>query len=503
MKITSAAVDMETGMRGFMLAGKEEFLDPYKGGKAEFDKLITGLRQTVNDNPAQVQLLNETHETIRQWQENVTEPAIAFRREVGQSKTMDDVAALIGEARGKQYFDKFRGQIAEFSRREMALMGERRALATDTAAFTNKAILGGVGLCLIVSIVIALLLANSIVNPLRKIFQGLKTLSESELESVRERFERVISELENSGDEVARVSQDIASGSTEQASSIEETSSSIEEITGMVQNNVENAESSSQLSEQVQKISTKGNQSMQELVVSMGEILESNEQIQELVKVIGEIGEKTAVIDEIVFQTKLLSFNASVEAERAGEHGRGFAVVAQEVGNLAQMSGKAAQEISTIVRSSIKSAETISQQNRAKVDGGNRQVQDVAKILEEISESSTKVSESANQIHIASKDQANGIGQINNAMSQLDKTTQDNAAATDNLSQQAQGLKASLDVLIDIVRGGDHASMGPQAQTPQNVVQMQPRRAPQQVAPRQQEPQQYAKASGDSDWEKL
>ena len=123
----TAAVDMETGMRGYLLARRDDFLAPYERGSIKFHELIAGLRKTVDDNPAQVQLLAEAEQTIREWQENVTEATIALRREIGDAETMDDMAELVGEARGKIYFDKFREQIAIFIGREAALLEERRA----------------------------------------------------------------------------------------------------------------------------------------------------------------------------------------------------------------------------------------------------------------------------------------------------------------------------------------------------------------------------------------
>ena len=116
----------------------------------------------------------------------------------------------------------------------------------------------------------------------------------------------------------------------------------------------------------------------------MEEIKKSNEKIQEVVEIIQEIEEKTKAIDEIVFQTKLLSFNASVEAERAGEHGRGFSVVAQEVGNLAQLSGKSASGINEILGESIKRVKSISHDNSVKVDEGTSSVIESAKILKRL-----------------------------------------------------------------------------------------------------------------------
>lgn len=255
----------------------------------------------------------------------------------------------------------------------------------------------------------------------------------------------------------------------------------------MVTNNVENAKKSSSLSDEVGKTAQKANDSMASLVKSMDEIMDSNEQIAKLVKVIGQIGKKTQVIDTIVFQTKLLSFNASVEAERAGEHGRGFAVVAQEVGNLAEMSGKAALEISTIVKDSIEEAESITSTNKRRVELGSNHVQETANLLKEISTRAVTVANNTLQIVVASEDQAKGIKQINNAVNVLDKATQDNActaeeaaSSSEELTAQAETLKAQVGELIGIVEGakGSGTITGPVAPqpikppqaTPKNVV---------------------------------
>ena len=127
--IEASAVDMETGMRGYLLAGKEEFLTPYKNGKQKFDELITELSQTVSDNPPQVALLNEISLTIKAWQTNVTEPVIDLRTKIGDAKTMNDMSEVIKQAKGKQFFDKFRGQLKTFIDRESVLMIQRKKQA--------------------------------------------------------------------------------------------------------------------------------------------------------------------------------------------------------------------------------------------------------------------------------------------------------------------------------------------------------------------------------------
>ena len=284
------------------------------------------------------------------------------------------------------------------------------------------------------------------------------------LSAISANLNEASSQVASAAEQLASASTQLSSSSSEQASAIEETSASLEELSGMVQNNVTTAETSVELADQVKNISETGNSTMNKLETAMKEILVSNEKIEQLVKVIGNIGDKTEVMGEIVFQTKLLSFNASVEAERAGEHGRGFAVVAQEVGNLAEMSGKAAKEISEIVKESISNAETITHENKKKVEQGNAYVVETAKYLKEIMNSAITVSDGAKQVLSASKDQSKGIQQISVAMNQVDKATQENAAtaeeaasSSEELSAQTEVLNSSVNELVKIVYGAKGA----------------------------------------------
>lgn len=252
----------------------------------------------------------------------------------------------------------------------------------------------------------------------------------------------------------------LSDSATTQANNLEETASSIEEISGTLSNTTGNAESSVSLSKDMSSISQQGEAAVNKLIDSMEEISKSNEQIQELVNIIGEVGEKTAIIDEIVFQTKLLSFNASVEAERAGEHGRGFAVVAQEVGNLAQMSGKAAQEISGIVKESLDKTQAITLDNKSKVEKGNALVTESAQIFKEIQKKSEEVNQSTSSILSASQEQLSSVSSINTAVSELDSLSQGNARNAEQTSEQGgilmkqvEQLDESLDQLKMITFG--------------------------------------------------
>lgn len=451
--ILAAAVDMETGMRGFMLAGKDEFLEPYNGGRDRFYELVGELKNTVSDNPPQVARLGEVEKAITEWQEKITEPAIAFRREVGSSKTMDNVADLIGQALGKKYFDKFRGQIKEFTDIELDLMVVRQKDAEDTYNITVIQILVIAILSLFLSVILSIYLSNSITAPLKKIFGGLKTFSILELNQVQKIFNEIIGNLRTQAKELNEASNSIGTSSgtlidntNSQGSSVEETSASIHEIASLIRNNSTEA---SNASERIKEIKDE----VIDLHSMFNKIEESNNELKKLVDVIQNIGDKTEIIDDIVFQTKLLSFNASVEAERAGEHGRGFAVVAQEVANLAAMSGKSSVEIASIVKNGVKTCESIVKSNVSRVEKAAESMKKVASSIEIVSTASAEIAN-------ASDEQSKGIEQVNVAMTQIHESTQSTTTVAHSVDQSCQNLYSQAETISGIVSNLNNLTSG-------------------------------------------
>lgn len=304
----------------------------------------------------------------------------------------------------------------------------------------------------------------------------------TKIQSIVSTISESTSSVNTASTQIASASHSLSEAVSEQAASLQETTASLEEISAMISKSSESAVSADQNAQHSQTKANEGQMAVTNMTRSMKEISQSNEtimnqinqsnqQMTEIVKVIQEIAAKTRVINDIVFQTKLLSFNASVEAARAGEHGKGFAVVAEEVGNLAQMSGNAAKEISDILDSSISKVEAIVSETKSKVgaliyDGKNKVevgvqlAQRCSGVLTEIVENVSKVTVLAQDISHASREQTQGVTEINKAMAQLDTVTQQNsavsheaAAAAESLSSQATSLKAAVSELVVAVMG--------------------------------------------------
>ncbi|NML43113.1 HAMP domain-containing protein [Ramlibacter sp. G-1-2-2] len=226
--------------------------------------------------------------------------------------------------------------------------------------------------------------------------------------------------------EIAVGNADLSRRTEEQATSLEETASALEELTGTVQRNAENARAASALANGAAKVAGQGGDVIEQVVKTMGAIDASSHRIADI----------TGVIDGIAFQTNILALNAAVEAARAGDQGRGFAVVAGEVRTLAQRCATAAREIRQLVAASA-----------GEVQEGSRLVAAAGRTMADIVQSVQRVDGFIADIAAASRQQAQGLEEVNQAMGQMDRVTQQNAAlveqasaAAESLREQAQGL---------------------------------------------------------------
>ena len=235
-----------------------------------------------------------------------------------------------------------------------------------------------------------------------------------------------------SASQVASASEALAQGSTEQASAIEQITSSISEIADKTRENADQANNAANLVNEAIQDVERGNSEMREMVIAMDEINKSSESISKIIK----------VIDDIAFQTNILALNAAVEAARAGDAGKGFAVVAEEVRNLAAKSAAAAEETAEMIEASI-----------AKVAVGSRLADETAKALEDISNAVKQSEVLINNIAESSNYQATAVAQINQGIGQVSQVVQTNsatseecAAASEELSNQAVRMRDLLSI---------------------------------------------------------
>ena len=236
--------------------------------------------------------------------------------------------------------------------------------------------------------------------------------------------------INTSSDELAQSDADLSQRTEEQASSLEETASSMEELTSTVRQNADNAKQASQLAANASDIAVKGGKVVDDVVLTMASISESSKKIVDII----------SVIEGIAFQTNILALNAAVEAARAGEQGRGFAVVAGEVRNLAQRSAAAAKEIKTLIGDSV-----------GKVEIGSKQVDQAGATMNEIVHAVKHVTDIMAEIAAASNEQSAGIDQVNQAITQMDEVTQQNAAMVEEAAAAAEAMHRQAEMLMNAV----------------------------------------------------
>ncbi|RQZ64498.1 HAMP domain-containing protein [Burkholderia cepacia] len=278
------------------------------------------------------------------------------------------------------------------------------------------------------------------------------------LRTMNERLIGIVGRVRDSSNSIAHAVSEIASGNLdlsqrteEQAASLQETAATMEEFTSTVRLNAENAQQASALAANASDVAHRGSSVVGRVVDTMTEIGHSSSKIADI----------TGIIEGIAFQTNILALNAAVEAARAGEQGRGFAVVASEVRSLAQRSSTAAKEIKELINASVQT-----------IRDGSALAGEAGKTMSDVTQAVARVTDIMGEIAAASAEQSRGIDQVNLTITQMDETTQQNAAlveqaAAASKSLEAQGRELSETVAAFRMPSGTHVtSSGAHAQEP-------------------------------------
>ncbi len=429
-------VDFIASMRSqYLLTADPAFIDTLsKHFKSKMKGDTASIKQTSKalKEPVYIKTAAEYKKIAYSAYKLTLETQQIFTREKNTSERLNEYGTILTDT-GKSLLASIAGQMK--AEQAAAVDKVRRAKAERIASLARVrktvtiVLVVAIATGALISILLAWFIIRSITKPINTVIKGLQNSA---------------NDVATASDQMSTASQSLAEGASQQAASIEETSSSLEEMASMTKQNANNARQADNLMQEANQIVKQANNSMTELTTSMEDISRASEETSKIIK----------TIDEIAFQTNLLALNAAVEAARAGEAGAGFAVVADEVRNLALRAAEAAKDTAGLIEGTVK-----------KVQQGRDLVSSANEAFGQVAESASKVGEHVGEISAASNEQADGIEQLNRAVTEMDKVVQQNAASAEEsassaaeMTQQAEHMKTYVADLVSLVGGSGDQS---------------------------------------------
>jgi methyl-accepting chemotaxis protein-1 (serine sensor receptor) len=389
------------------------------------------------------------------------------RLEADYANYHDGLKAMLERLQANDLEGMFKQNIEQKQNDMKVSYGEWRAKQTELSehgllqnqkAFTQMMWLLGIVAVSVIAVIAACWfgLRQVLIQPLHRVLEHIRAIAAGDLtqpisvegrnemsqlaaglQEMQQSLVNTVSDVRDGSDaiftgasEIAAGNNDLSARTEEQAASLEQTAASMEQLTATVKQNADNARQASQLALTASETAQQGGKVVDGVVSTMKEIAGSSKKIADII----------SVIDGIAFQTNILALNAAVEAARAGEQGRGFAVVAGEVRSLAQRSAQAAKEIKGLIEDSV-----------SRVNSGSLQVESAGSTMSDIVGAVTRVTDIMGEIASASDEQSRGIEQVGQAVTEMDRVTQQNASLVEQSAAAAAALEQQASALTQAV----------------------------------------------------